>query len=208
MSVEIVKSISVKQSKDGNGYDIAMNTASSNVTPRWYAPYTAHTDDLAKWLREFAVDLFNGGVRFLPSAHCRMHQAYQIALKETGGDWSYAWNQFGNDTPEYKAFRARFVDAFLKAMGERYDHQKYVITLNGKPIYMKACRPNERAEVTRYSYAPWRDANKMSLETALLLVNNFASYTPFAEGGLHGTLGYAEAHQTERARQAQRLATA
>ena len=48
----------------------------------------------------------------------------------------------------------------------------------------------------------------MPLETALLLVNNFARYTPLSTDGLHGTLGYTAALPTEHARQAQQLATA
>lgn len=208
MSVTVIKSLGVKRA--GDGYDITYTTASSNVTPRWYSTYTEHIDASGydKWMNELATSLFNGCARFLPSARCRANQAYQIALHKTGGDWSYAWNRYGNDTPEYKAHRARFISVFLDAMRSGYDSKRYVITLDGMPIYMKPCRPDERAEVTRYSYAPWRDANKMPLETALLLVNDFARYTPFAEGGLHGTLDYAEALPTERTRQAQRLATA
>lgn len=208
MSVTVIKNLSIKRA--GNGYDITYTSASSNVTPRWYSTYTEHIDASGydKWMDEFATALFNGCARFLPSARCRANQAYQLALHKTGGDWSYAWNKYGNDTPEYKEFRARFVSAFLDAMRSGYDTKRYVITLGGMPIYMKPCRPDERAEVTRYRYAPWHNANDMSLETALLLVNNFARYTPFATDGLHGTLGYTEALPAEHARQSQQLATA
>ena len=208
MSVTVIKNLSIKRA--GDGYDITYSSASSNVTPRWYAPYTEHfkAEEYDHWMNEFATSLFNGCARFLPSARCRANQAYQIALHKMGGDWSYAWNKYGNDTPEYKEFRAQFVSAFLDAMQSGYDTKRYVVTLDGTPVYMKPCRPDERAEVTRYRYAPWHNANDMPLETALLLVNNFARYTPFATDGLHGTLNYTEALTAEHARQAQQLATA
>lgn len=203
MSVTVIKSLSIKRA--GDGYDITYASASSNVTPRWYSTYTEHVEASGydKWMNDFAIALFNGCARFLPSARCRANQAYQLALHKTGGDWSYAWNKYGNDTPEYKAFRARFVSTFIDAMRSGYDTKRYVITLDGMPIYMKPCRPDERAEVTKYRYAIGKRANDMPLETALLLVNNFASYAPG-----NGTLDYAEALPTERARQWRQLATA
>jgi hypothetical protein len=203
MSVTVLKSLSIKRA--GDGYDITYSSTSSNVTPRWYAPYTEHVQaaEYDHWMNEFATSLFNGCARFLPSARCRANQAYQIALHKMGGDWSYAWNKYGNDTPEYKAFRAQFVSAFLGAMQSGYDTKRYLVTLDGMPIYMRPCRPDERAEVAKYRYSIGKHANEMPLETALLLCNNFANYAPG-----NGTLDYAEALPTERTRQGQQLATA
>ena len=145
MSVTVIKSLSIKRA--GDGYDITYSSASSNVTPRWYSPYTEHVQaaEYDNWMNEFATSLFNGCARFLPSARCRANQAYQIALHKMGGDWSYAWNKYGNDTPEYKEFRAQFVSAFLDAMQSGYD--------GGHPLPLRPMAQRKR-HATRDGTAP------------------------------------------------------
>lgn len=187
MSATILKDFSAR--RVSGGYRVSYHAACTNVSPRIYDRVTTFVPDAEydDWITRLAECLFGDEVRFLPSSHCLAHQAYQLAYAKAG-DWSRAEREHGYGTEGYRMCRDAFVTAFKGALAQGRDHGRYVVTVCGTPVWMKAGGTDGRAHVVSYRINYWAVPNAMPLESALLLCNTFAR-----DDMLVGAIGYAPA---------------
>ena len=135
MSVKLIKSIGINPVSK----TISVTSAYNNITPRRYEtwnPLASSHFTFETWLDAFASDCFGGSAQFLPSCESKAHEAYLWACIAMGGDWSYAYNTFGEmDGPEYTEFERKWCKEFVSfCLYGKHDTRRYIMTRNNRPV--------------------------------------------------------------------------